>query len=269
MTRKTTFFASFLVVLASCTPALASAKGLDLYNPKKHYGDEHVAINNPTSRCTTADFQAIYTAAQAQAKKDLASRTAKEGDSAQLHSEYQTYQERLDLGWGAMQQPYCGFGAFGTTAAKHSLQKTISRARDDFFKGVVIPMDLTSTSSTDSADTEPVPPPATPPPVTTAAADSTPAPAVTMALMPTSTSTPSTSHLTRDMHMGDRVSEVKALQELLVRKGYLTEDYATGYFGSHTQQALINFQIKAGIIKSKNSSGAGFAGPRTRAALNG
>ena len=42
----------------------------------------------------------------------------------------------------------------------------------------------------------------------------------------------------------------------------------TGYFGSKTESALIQLQIKKGIVADMNSLGAGRVGPKTKTILN-
>ncbi len=116
--------------------ATKSTIAMNLYNPNKRYGDEKVEIENPTSRCLTA-------AAKAAHQKDV--RTLEEegkklpGIEAQEHplaDEYKKYQTDLGFAWGAMEEPYCGFGAFGSSAALKSYQKTVSRARAAFLDAV-------------------------------------------------------------------------------------------------------------------------------------
>ncbi len=64
----------------------------------------------------------------------------------------------------------------------------------------------------------------------------------------------------------DHDIDVFRLQQLLIDKGYL-EATPTGYFGPKTKEALKEFQLAEGIIKSKNSRGAGNFGPQTRARM--
>ncbi len=70
---------------------------------------------------------------------------------------------------------------------------------------------------------------------------------------------------TSDLTIGSTGSEVTALQQWLVQKGYLTmpAGVAMGYFGSLTQSALAKYQAEAGI-----SPAAGYFGPITRAKVN-
>lgn len=109
---------------------------LNLYNPRKRYGDEKMDIKNPTSRCVTA-------AAKAARAKDLITFEAdgKKIDGLgtpehPLADDYKKYETALEYAWGALEEPYCGFGAFGSAAALKSYQKTISRARAAFLDAV-------------------------------------------------------------------------------------------------------------------------------------
>ena len=62
---------------------------------------------------------------------------------------------------------------------------------------------------------------------------------------------------------GDHDMDIFRLQQLLIDKGFL-DSSTTGYFGPKTEAALENFQVEYGIVKSKNSQGAGNFGPKTR-----
>lgn len=63
----------------------------------------------------------------------------------------------------------------------------------------------------------------------------------------------------------DRGSEVKKLQEALVKLGYDVQP--TGIYDESTIRALFQFQQENGIIKSTSDHGAGVFGPRTMAVL--
>lgn len=101
-----------------------------LYNPRKTYGDEKIAIANPTSRCTTASMKALHASKLALAKKDGESVTLTGG----VDTAFRTYLNGLDTLWNAMEEPYCGYGAFGLTAARSSYEKTADRLRAAFLK---------------------------------------------------------------------------------------------------------------------------------------
>jgi peptidoglycan hydrolase-like protein with peptidoglycan-binding domain len=81
---------------------------------------------------------------------------------------------------------------------------------------------------------------------------------------PTTPSTPSssnqtTSPYTRDLFTGSRGSDVTQLQTFLIQQGYLESGYATGYFGTLTQSALIKFQQANNITPA-----IGYFGAKTR-----
>lgn len=59
---------------------------------------------------------------------------------------------------------------------------------------------------------------------------------------------------------GSRGNDVKRLQQILGVE-------SSGFFGALTKKALIDFQVKQGLIKSAKDVGAGNLGPKTRAKL--
>lgn len=66
-----------------------------------------------------------------------------------------------------------------------------------------------------------------------------------------------------NLSIEDHNMDVFRLQQLLIDKGFL--DFGTtGYFGPKTKASLKDFQIEYGIVRSKNSQGAGNFGPKTR-----
>lgn len=67
--------------------------------------------------------------------------------------------------------------------------------------------------------------------------------------------------LTKYLNFGSRGSEVMALQNMLIKRGYLRAQ-ATGYFGSLTFKAVKDFQA------AHNIAAIGLVGPRTRAMFN-
>lgn len=79
---------------------------------------------------------------------------------------------------------------------------------------------------------------------------------------PSSTSTPSTETLTRNLWLGSRGEQVTLLQTILIRNGYMSGT-TTGYFGVVTFKAVKDFQRANGIVP------IGMVGPLTRKALNG
>ncbi len=75
---------------------------------------------------------------------------------------------------------------------------------------------------------------------------------------PSSQTTTQTTY-TRDLFLGSRGSDVTELQNFLIQQGYLESGYATGYFGTLTQSALIKFQQAKGITPA-----LGYFGAKTR-----
>jgi peptidoglycan hydrolase-like protein with peptidoglycan-binding domain len=68
---------------------------------------------------------------------------------------------------------------------------------------------------------------------------------------------------TRTLLLGDRGTDVSALQQILEAQGFFTYPTVTGYFGPITEAALAAYQTARGLEP------AGYAGPLTRALLNG
>lgn len=68
---------------------------------------------------------------------------------------------------------------------------------------------------------------------------------------------------TRDLTVGSKGDDVKALQQTLINSGDLAISTPTSFFGSMTQAALVKYQSRAGI-----SPAAGYFGPKTRAYVN-
>ncbi len=66
---------------------------------------------------------------------------------------------------------------------------------------------------------------------------------------------------------GKRSAAVWRLQEVLIQEELL-DHKPTGYFGKLTESALIEFQVKHGIVVSQYHAGAGNVGPATREELN-
>ena len=79
-------------------------------------------------------------------------------------------------------------------------------------------------------------------------------------LAPISTSTCYT--FTTNMTVGSTGSDVSTLQNFLVKNGFLSKVYATGYFGAETKAAVVSYQTSVGL------PGDGFVGPLTIAKLN-
>lgn len=63
--------------------------------------------------------------------------------------------------------------------------------------------------------------------------------------------------------------DVLKLQQKLKELGFFPANQdCTGYYGGITAKAVIDFQLKYGIIASKDEEGAGRFGPKTRQVLN-
>jgi len=72
----------------------------------------------------------------------------------------------------------------------------------------------------------------------------------------------------QDLAFGDKGEAVQKIQRILIKQGFLTKGLDSGTFGSKTEKALMQFQLKKGIIQSVQQAGAGKAGPKTRTFLN-
>ena len=80
----------------------------------------------------------------------------------------------------------------------------------------------------------------------------------------TTTTTTTTATFTMDLTIGSTGTEVTALQNWLIGKGFAISAGATGYFGAQTKAALASWQAANGV-----SPAAGYFGPITRAKVNG
>lgn len=80
----------------------------------------------------------------------------------------------------------------------------------------------------------------------------------------TTTTTTTNASFNRDLTIGSTGSDVIALQEWLIAKGFAIAAGATGYFGGQTQAALARYQASVGIVPA-----AGYFGPLTRARIQG
>ncbi len=83
--------------------------------------------------------------------------------------------------------------------------------------------------------------------------------------------TPASFSLRSTLLFNSRGSEVSALQNILISKGYLTAGSNTGYFGALTRAAVRKYQCDKGIVCSgdEKTTGYGVVGVRTRASLSG
>ena len=133
---KNRIFGIFLVAITVsgfAVPHATEAKKLDLYNPKKKYADEKIDIKNPTSKCVTERSKKSHLANLERAEKEGVQFGVSSTTKGDMADAYRTYLEGLDIIWEAMEEPYCGFGAFGVKAAYHSYDKSIIRLHDRFF----------------------------------------------------------------------------------------------------------------------------------------
>jgi len=72
----------------------------------------------------------------------------------------------------------------------------------------------------------------------------------------------------KDLALGDKGEDVKKLQVILIQQKFLAKGLDTGTFGEKTEKALIQFQLKKGIIQNIQQAGTGVVGPKTRSVLN-
>ena len=72
----------------------------------------------------------------------------------------------------------------------------------------------------------------------------------------------------KDLALGDKGEDVKLLQTVLIQQKLLAKGLDSGTFGEKTEKALIQLQLKKGIIQNTQQTGAGVAGPKTRKLLN-
>jgi hypothetical protein len=93
-------------------------------------GKDEKDFANPVSRCLTADMKALDAKAVATMEAEIKKYGA--GHEKAVAS----YKEKLDTVWSAMEQPYCGYGAYGMTAVKKSFNKSTERALAEFLAEV-------------------------------------------------------------------------------------------------------------------------------------
>jgi hypothetical protein len=86
-----------------------------------------------------------------------------------------------------------------------------------------------------------------------------------VAAMQSTGGTPATSYtFTKDLTLGAKGADVSALQQVLIKGGYLKITAPTSYFGPATKAALVAWQKAAGITPA-----SGYFGPKSRAAMAG
>ncbi|MDD5437650.1 MAG: hypothetical protein PHC70_00700 [Patescibacteria group bacterium] len=93
-------------------------------------GADEKNFKNPTTRCLTAEMNKLHGQVVAQMNKDI--QKYGQGHDAVAKD----YQEKIDILWSAMHEPYCGYGSQGMTAVKHSWDKTVKNTRTAFLEAV-------------------------------------------------------------------------------------------------------------------------------------
>jgi len=116
------------VVYANCSR--------DLYNKKCKYADEKVEFSNPKSKCDTAVMRKLHAQKVAQAIKDSEKYDVSPSSTSPYVEPYKIYADGLIMLWDAMEEPYCGYGAFGASATKRSYEKNANRLRTTFLASV-------------------------------------------------------------------------------------------------------------------------------------
>ncbi len=157
MRKYISYLSVFLAILFVCTGMVAPRTGeaatvkktsakktiaYDLYNPNRKYKDEKIEIDDTASRCNTPAMKIVHGKNLAKALEDgkLYGFTFESVSGTTLLSPgeqaFKTYLDGLDIAWGAMEEPYCGFGAFGTQAANKSYNKSVTRLRARFLEAI-------------------------------------------------------------------------------------------------------------------------------------
>lgn len=78
-----------------------------------------------------------------------------------------------------------------------------------------------------------------------------------------------TAHFLYDLEFGSRDVEVARLQSVLRELGHFPQSVSsTGYYGTITKKAVLDFQLEWNVLSSENDAGAGRLGPLTRKTLN-
>ena len=116
--------------------AEAATKKLDLYNPKKRYADEKMVITNPESKCATKAAKEKHLTNLDRAIEEGLVFGVNSSTEGELGNAYRRYLDALDIVWDAMNEPYCGFGAFGVKAASRSYDKSVGRIHDRFLSAM-------------------------------------------------------------------------------------------------------------------------------------
>lgn len=211
-----------------------------------------VTADSPSSRCVTATSITMHANAAAAFAKDIASREKNATYAAAITK----YRNALDIAWAAMNDQYCGFGAYGAASAIKSYGKSIERARAAFLSDVTHPGDVKVTTSTVATSDEKVEPKET-------------APAPKASERAVSVASPK-ARFHSGWHRGMHAESIKDLQKFLAEHFKMKADdsIVTGFFGPKTEGLVKKFQMEKHIITSEDDGGAGLVGPRTTASLN-
>ena len=196
----------------------------------------------PVSKCVTSATKATHAGALARMEKDVAPYT----QTAKATSAIQKYRDGMVVAWNALNEPYCGYGAYGISSAVKSYSKSITRTRTSFLDEVK------------NLSKSPV---ATPTPV---------APTPLKTSQPVVAPTINTGSIPSGLSRGMRSTAVGLLQKKLAAYFKITPDASTvtGFFGAKTETLVEKFQLAQKIITSTQSPGAGLVGPKTALKLN-
>lgn len=138
ITTLATLLSPLGVEAATKKKKVVSRKGIAayLYNPRRTYKDEKVDPKNPASRCNTPAMRALHVQNVKRAQKDAEAIGVTSSTQSVLGEAFRAYEKDLTLAWGAMTEPYCGYGAFGISAARKSYDKSVARLRQRFLDKV-------------------------------------------------------------------------------------------------------------------------------------
>ncbi len=217
---------------------------------------------SPETHCLTATAKALYANAETQLEKDIAKYS-----EAKYANAVSAYKQEIEIGWNALNLPYCGYGALGPASAIHSFSKTVTHARTSFLANVKNPESVklapiaNATVAASDAETSAAP--------TEKTVSATALPKQTIVKTRTTTTTRSIRPIESGLRLGMQSASVTRLQQKLVNHfGTSSLPRISGYFGPATKALVIKFQLKKGIISSEDAPGAGQVGPRTAKALN-
>lgn len=124
------------LVLAVFLPSSAEAATAKKKAIVRSGGVSTAALANPVSRCVTAASKKTRQSDVKTLVEDGKKFEGIEEEAHPLFKAYKKYKTDLEFAWGAMEEPYCGFGSNGYSAAFKSYQKTIVRARAAFLDAV-------------------------------------------------------------------------------------------------------------------------------------